>query len=352
MSPGTGQVTMAMAPRPAGDVLAWGRGVLDPALRAAVATLPEAVRRVAEFHFGWCDASGDPADGERVTTIAPTLALLTADAAGGAHDAALPAAVAIELVQGFTGMHDAVIDGDALPGDAPSACAVFGIGPVILVGSALQTLAFDTIAAASGARARDGLRMLSATVHELVEGRMTELALETQADVSVEECMQATSARTGALLGCACALGELLATGDERRIGLMRTFGERLGLVAALVDDIRDIWRDPGAAGKADGFDVAAGRTSLPVVAAMNSGAAQAGRLRLLRGSGDAPSGQDVGSVSALVEAADGRSWAEAEASHQLAAAIDALSRTHAANPSRASDELATLATLVRTRER
>ena len=45
----------------------------------------------------------------------------------------------------------------------PSACSVFGIGPAILTGSALQALAYDTLAVGGRARARDGMRMLSAS---------------------------------------------------------------------------------------------------------------------------------------------------------------------------------------------
>ena len=66
-------------PRPSGAVLAWGRDRVDPALRAAVATLPPGVRRVAEFHLGLVrrsTATRRPrASGK---AIRPTLALLSA----------------------------------------------------------------------------------------------------------------------------------------------------------------------------------------------------------------------------------------------------------------------------------
>ena len=204
---------LATAPRPPDAVLAWGRDVLDPALHAAVGTLPRGARRVAEFQFGWCDESGSRAAYAGRRALHPTLALLAAESAGAEHDAALPAAVAVELIHGFVELHDDVIAGGALRAQPPTACSVFGIGPVILAGSALQTLAFDTLAAADHARARDGMRMLSTTVHALLDGPMTGLAFERPDALGEAERRAAASARTTALLGCASALGELFAGG-------------------------------------------------------------------------------------------------------------------------------------------
>ena len=197
-------------------MLAWGRDVVDPALHAAVGTLPDAARRVAEFQFGWCDETGSRAGDAGRMALHPTLALLAAEAAGADHDVALPAAVAVELIHGFVELHDDVIAGGALGAHTPTACSVFGIGPVILAGSALQTLAFDTLAAADHACARDGMRMLSTTVHELLDGRMTGLAFDSRDALGEEERRAAASARTGALLGCASALGELFAAAAAR----------------------------------------------------------------------------------------------------------------------------------------
>ena len=44
--------------RPAETVLLWSRGLIDPALRSAVETLPPAMRRIACYHFGWWDPDG------------------------------------------------------------------------------------------------------------------------------------------------------------------------------------------------------------------------------------------------------------------------------------------------------
>ena len=95
--------------RSADAIHEWTRSAVDPALRDAVATLPDAVRLVAEYHFGWSDENGQP-DPEAVTGKAdrPALAMLAAEAVGAPAVAAVPAAVAVELVHNFALLRDDV----------------------------------------------------------------------------------------------------------------------------------------------------------------------------------------------------------------------------------------------------
>ena len=199
------------------QVLARGRAAVDPALRAAVGDLPDGVRRVIDFHFGWCDEDGKPASGAGGgKAIRPTLALLSAEAAGGSTAAALPAAVAVELVHNFSLLHDDVMDGDVLRRHRPTAWAVFGRGrrssPATRC-SRWRSRRWPPWAASAAAGA---VRILGAAVQALVDGQAADVAFESRSDVSLEECMRMARAKTGALLGCACALGALMAAADAR----------------------------------------------------------------------------------------------------------------------------------------
>jgi geranylgeranyl diphosphate synthase type I len=331
------------------EILSWGRDLLEPALREAVGTLPAAVRRVSAFHFGWCDEHGNPTGASGGKALRPTLALLSAEAAGGELEPALPAAVALELVHNFSLLHDDVMDADVLRRHRPTAWAVFGAGPAILAGDALLTLAFDTLAAAGGERGREAVCILSAAVQALVEGQIADLAFESRDDVALQECIDMARGKTAALLGCACALGELVTTGEPDRVERMRCFGERIGLAFQLVDDILGIWGDPARTGKAIHSDISSRKKSLPVVAALTSGTPAGRELAALYGGTEKLSADDVATAAALVVSAGGRAWTEAEAAGQLAAALDDLHA--AALPNRAAAELETLALLVTTRD-
>ncbi|HET9118620.1 MAG TPA: polyprenyl synthetase family protein, partial [Pseudonocardiaceae bacterium] len=98
--------------RSAREVLEWSRGLVEPALRSAVDTLPSSMLHIAGYHFGWWDEHGRPVRVNGGKAIRPALTLLSAQAVGGPIGAALPAAVAVELVHNHSLLHDDVMDGD------------------------------------------------------------------------------------------------------------------------------------------------------------------------------------------------------------------------------------------------
>jgi geranylgeranyl diphosphate synthase type I len=337
------------APRPTGAVLSWGRERVEAELRGAVGTLPEPVRLVAEFHMGWCDEAGNATRGSGGKAIRPTLALLVAEAAGGTSDAAVAAAIAVQLVHDHSLLHDDVIDRDRLRRHRPTAWSVFGIGPAILAGDAMLTLAFDVLRAGGGPRTSEALKLLGDAEQALLDGQMRDLAFEERDDVSLDACMRMAHAKTSALMGCSCALGALSATGDEEVVARARAFGERLGMAFQLVDDILGIWGDPAVTGKAVHSDLEARKKSLPVVAALQSDNAAGRELAALyAGTGPLPA-EDIAPAAALVAASGGREWALAEISNQLTAALGEL-RSFGAG-ARATAELEALARMVTTRD-
>jgi geranylgeranyl diphosphate synthase type I len=55
---------------------------VQPAMESAVARLDPASREVAAYHLGWTEADGAPRPGGAGKGVRPTLALLSAEAAG------------------------------------------------------------------------------------------------------------------------------------------------------------------------------------------------------------------------------------------------------------------------------
>ena len=98
---------------------------------------------------------------------------------------------------------------------------------------------------------------------------------------SLAECLRHGRGKTGALLGCACALGALFGGGDAGA-GRARCAASAtaLGLAFQLVDDLLGIWGDPAVTGKPVHSDLRSRKKSLPVVAALTSGTAGRPRAR------------------------------------------------------------------------
>lgn len=339
-------------PRTAPEALAECRAAVEPALREAVDTLPPPVRYIAGYHFGWWDRDGNPTPvGGKA--LRPTVALLAAEAVANPEpphaQRAVPAAVAVELVHNFSLLHDDVIDRDLTRRHRPTAWQAFGIGPAILAGDGLLTLGMDVLAGTEHPAGRHALRMLAATVQELGAGQSADVAFERRTDVNLSECVAMAEAKTGALLGTACALGALYGGGTPSQVRRLRRFGAQLGLAFQHVDDLLGIWGEPERTGKPVHADLRRRKKSLPVIAALASGTPAAAELAALY-RGDAPlSDADLERAADLVDAAGGRSWSQRQADQLLESAMRQL---HAAGPApTAAAELAAVARLVTERD-
>ncbi|MFD3501038.1 family 2 encapsulin nanocompartment cargo protein polyprenyl transferase [Streptomyces sp. NPDC058676] len=313
----------------AGVILERARSSVDPALRAALESLPGSMRRVALYHFGWEHADGTPAGGNAGKAIRPALVLTAAAALGGpgARMAAVRAAAAVELVHNFTLLHDDVMDRDVTRRHRPTAWTVFGDADAILAGDALQALALRLLAQdPHPASARAAARLADCVV-ELCAGQHADTAMELRGpgEVTLDEVLAMAEAKTGALLGCACALGALYAGAEEEDVEALDAFGREAGLAFQLIDDVIGIWGDPRSTGKPVGADLVARKKSLPVVAALTSGTPAAEELAELYG---APFEEgDLERTVLAVERAGGRDWAQVQAADRMARAMQELAR-------------------------
>ncbi|MFD3679491.1 family 2 encapsulin nanocompartment cargo protein polyprenyl transferase [Streptomyces sp. NPDC058613] len=304
------------------------RETVNPELRRTIEGLPGAMRRVAMYHFGWEHADGTPAAGNAGKAIRPALVLASAQALrgpGGPADDALRAAAAVELAHNFTLLHDDVIDKDVRRRGRATAWTVFGTPDAIVAGDAMMALALRLLAedphpASAAASAR-----LASCVIELCAGQQADCAFEQRPHVSLDECLTMATAKTGALLGCACALGALYAGAGPDEVDAMDAFGREAGLAFQLIDDLIGIWGDPGHTGKPAGADLIARKKSLPVVAALTSGTAAGEELAALYAG--PMTGDDVHRAAAAVDRAGGRDWAQAHAADRMGRAVQQLSR-------------------------
>jgi geranylgeranyl diphosphate synthase type I len=316
-------------------------------MRAAVDRLADPVRHVARYHFGWCDVQGRPietADSGGGRAIRPALVLLSAQAVGGTADRAVPAACAVELVHNFSLLHDDLMDRDPTRRRRAACWSVFGASAAILAGDALLALAFDVLGR-SGRSVDAENALLSGVLLKMVDGQGADISFEERTDVDLVECIRMAAGKTGALLAGACALGASTGGGTPDQVEYLRRFGEHLGLAYQCLDDVRGIWGDPLATGKAGRSDLVNRKKTLPVVATLCSGTAAGRELaRLYQGDGPLPPA-DVARAAKLIETAGGRDWTEAQAVEHQEQAMECLRSAGLATQAEA--ELAELARLV-----
>ncbi|KNB52364.1 polyprenyl synthetase family protein [Streptomyces caatingaensis] len=334
-----------------GTLLDWARDLMEPALRDAVTALPERESRIAGYHRGWHEADGgareDASSGRGGgKAVRPALVLLAAKAVGAPAACAVPGAVGVELIHDFSLLHDDVIDGDALRRHRPAAWTVYGTPAAVLTGDALLVTALQVLAAApssaAGAAVREALGMLG----ELMRGQSQDVSFETSGRVATEQYLAMAEGKTGALMGCACALGGLLGGAREDRVAGLRDFGRCLGVAFQCVDDLLGIWGTSGRSGKPVGADLAARKKSLPVVAALADDGPAGRRLAALYAQADPFGEAEIALATTLIEEAGGRERTEQQVQRQTSAAMRALTRAEpAAEVYRQMQEIAALLT-------
>ncbi|MEU9854919.1 family 2 encapsulin nanocompartment cargo protein polyprenyl transferase [Streptomyces sp. NPDC047974] len=304
------------------------RTAVDPQIRSTVETLPGSIRRVAMYHFGWEEADGTPAAGQAGKAIRPALVLAAARALGAEESGAVKAAAAVELAHNFTLLHDDIVDADPTRRHRPTAWTVFGIPDALMAGDAMNALALRLLVEDPHPASASAAARLAACVIELCAGQQADCAFEARGprEVSLDECLAMATAKTGALLGCSCALGALYAGAGEEEVAALDSFGREAGLAFQLIDDLIGIWGDPERTGKPAGADLVARKKSLPVVAALASGTASGEELAELY-SRTTLDERAVRAAAAAVERAGGRDWAQAQAAERMGRAVEHLAR-------------------------
>jgi geranylgeranyl diphosphate synthase, type I len=205
---------------------------------------------------------------------------------------------------------------------------VHGVGAAILAGDALLALAQDILLEDTAPQGLWAARCLSAAVHRLIAGQGADLAFEQRSDVTLAECLDMAGDKTAALMACACSIGAIHVGAPPGLAMGLAGFGAHAGLAFQLTDDLLGIWGAPEVTGKPVRSDLRARKKSLPVVAALTGGSAQAQELAALLGRPDPLNEEDLELAARLVEEAGGKGWTEDEAAAQLAAAEKCLTET------------------------
>ena len=172
-------------------------------------------------------------------------------------------ASAIEMVHAYSLVHDDLpaMDDDALRRGRPTCHIAFDDATAVLAGDALQSLAFEVLAAdgalaVTPARRMEMVRVLAAACGEA--GMAGGQALDIDASgrtLMVEELRDIHRRKTGALIRAAAALGVLAGRGDEAMLRALDRYAAAVGLAYQVVDDILDETEDSDTLGKDSGSD-------------------------------------------------------------------------------------------------
>ena len=227
------------------------------------------------------------AEGKRMR---PILLLLTAKACGLLQKQAMPFACAMEMIHTYSLIHDDLpaMDDDDLRRGKPASHKKFGEAVAILAGDALLNRAFEIMLSPDNAvKIGDKHRLAAACVvanasgvHGMIGGQVVDIGNQGK-KLGIKKLEFLHSRKTGALITAACEAGAVLAGADKKTVEKFRLFGEKLGLVFQIVDDILDITGDEKKMGKRLRKDSAAGKNTYPGLYGIKKSMAKARKLTL-----------------------------------------------------------------------
>ncbi|MFB3896136.1 MAG: polyprenyl synthetase family protein [bacterium] len=207
--------------------------------------------------------------------IRPILTIATAEISVTNINNVIPTAAALELIHTYSLIHDDLpsMDNDDYRRGKPTNHKVFGEATAILAGNALLLAAFDFIAK-SRKKYRIADAIISQVIVELgiasgyagmVGGQIVDLESENK-KINSDTLHYIHTHKTGALICHAVRLGAILTSVSNPKLDLLTKFGNSLGLMFQITDDILDEMDNRTQLKKIGKRDRARGKATYPSV--------------------------------------------------------------------------------------
>jgi geranylgeranyl diphosphate synthase type II len=220
--------------------------------------------------------------------VRPILLFATARTVGLAEEEVEAAACAVELVHVYSLVHDDLpaMDDDDLRRGRPTCHKAYDEATAILVGDALQPLAFQLLARDPALPAAPTIRLRliellaeASGTFGMAGGQAIDLAVQGK-QLGIAQVEEMHARKTGALIrACVLMAAACAPSLDARLYEALTGFATPIGLAFQIQDDLLDVIGDPSTLGKATGADRERAKPTHPAVIGI---AASQERVRLL----------------------------------------------------------------------
>jgi len=193
--------------------------------------------------------------------LRPLLVMGACEATAGDADAALRAAVAVELIHAYSLVHDDMpcMDDDVLRRGKPTVHVRFGEAQAMLAGDAMQALAFEVLTPDEGVAPALQARLCSLLARSaghagMAGGQAIDLA-STGQPLDELQLRDMHRRKTGALLQASVLMGAACGRPSATAWQALADYGDAIGLAFQVVDDILDVTQSSTTLGKTAGKD-------------------------------------------------------------------------------------------------
>ena len=218
--------------------------------------------------------------------LRPLLVMAACEAVGGHAEAALRAAVAVELIHAYSLVHDDMpcMDNDVLRRGKPTVHVRYGEAQAMLAGDAMQALAFEVLTPGEGVpavlQARLCALLARAAGHAgMAGGQAIDLA-SVGRPLSEEQLRDMHRRKTGALLRGSVIMGASCGEPGEQAHAALEDYGAAIGLAFQVIDDVLDCTQASDKLGKTAGKDLHSNKPTYVTVMGVQEARDYAFRLR------------------------------------------------------------------------
>lgn len=215
--------------------------------------------------------------------LRPMLVLAASELGERVQAACEAALAAVECIHVYSLVHDDMpeMDNDTLRRGKPTCHVAYGAATALLVGDALQTLAFDVLSRPTALPAARQLQMLNVLARAsgsagMVGGQAIDLA-NVGRDLPQNALEQMHSLKTGALIRAAVQLGALSCPDVSE--AALDEYARKLGLAFQVIDDVLDCAADTATLGKTAGKDADADKPTYVKLLGLDAARAYAEQL-------------------------------------------------------------------------
>lgn len=201
--------------------------------------------------------------------LRPALLLLCCGALGFKGEQRFNMAAVVEFIHTATLLHDDVVDDSDLRRGAPTANARFGNPASVLVGDFLYSRAFQMMVDAQSMRI---MQVLADATNIISEGEVMQLMNMHNAALDEAGYLQVIRSKTAKLFEASARVGAILSGATPDQEEACAEFGQAMGTAFQVIDDVLDYAGDAAVMGKNLGDDLREGKTTLPLIAAMQRG--------------------------------------------------------------------------------
>ena len=201
--------------------------------------------------------------------LRPIMFLLACRVFNGTLKPVLPVALAIEIFHGFTLMHDDITDNAPLRRNKPSVHVKWNTNIALLSGDAMMIKAYEYIAKTPKPYLHTILNIFNDTALKVCEGQQMDMNFETLEQVSISDYLEMIKLKTATLFAASLQMGAVLGGASGKQTANMRAFGENIGMLFQLQDDILDVFGKQEKVGKQTGGDIIQNKKTFLLVKAL-----------------------------------------------------------------------------------